>query len=561
MGTIKISFSCVLLILLLIVISPLTSFSSPLVIERYNGDNLDLERYWVLGYLDQPIPARYPFGTREVVTRLQVMDDNGALDDYSAYLLHIYRLEWDLSYVPESTSKTFRFFHPLFKRLGDMNGSLFSKNLDFYQVRDEENELDFGINTLQRFEIVQDDLFREESFTIHGWGLETWLTWKGRFGAFVRFTDTVESGGGTHTNPYSEYAGYIARSDDGSSLSFDETIAYMAYQGELFRFRAGRGKHAWGPGLFQRLVFADQYLAYPYVEMEFNWRDKMLFTFFHGQIDASGEVPDDTVYVSVEGNSRMVGREKYVAAHRLELMPKSWLAFGFTEAVIYGERDPELGYMIPVNIFWSEGHNQDYDDNVMWSADMRVRLMKGLLVYGEFFIDEMNFGALFSDEFGNRTGFVAGSRWLAPLGLDRVDLRVEYTRLRPFVYTHWYDINLPSHYGEMLGSQLEPNSDELYGRIRWNPYDDLTLDLFGIKRRHGATPEGEEPVGGSYLESRYKNDGIYPFLAGERQDRDEVGVTVTWRALEQLQIFVSAASGSYINQDYTRVIGGMHYRY
>ncbi len=552
-----------LILVLFTTVMPFGTLASakPLFLERYGAEQLDLEYYWISGLTDHPGSICYPFSHPYVMAVLDDLDNHAGLKGYSGYLYGRHMLFYDSDRPGDDGTRTRRFTNWLLQDLlgiGGFTRDLYRFNNDLYQQRD--GKLVFGANQIQRFESIYDETFRNDSFIIYTWGIETWLTYRQRFGAYLRFTDTVERGAGGHYEVYAPYAGYYTATKDHTSISYDETITYLGYRGEYFSTRIGRGKHHWGPGTWHQLSFGSTHAPYPYLEGSFHWRNRIRLTAFHADLNPE-PVVRDTLYTTPEGNVRLATDRKWLAAHRLEVIPASWLTLGFSEAVFYGERDPQFEYMLPLNIYWSENHHQDMDDNVMWAADLRIRPMKGLALHGELLIDEMNLGAFGSEEFGNRTGYLAGGRWIGPLGFMRHQLRVEYVRLRPFVYTHWFEINVATHFGENTGSRLQPNSDEWNFSWQFFPVNELMLELFAMGRRHGETPPGAEPVGGSVYETRAGNAGIYPFLAGQRQDRNEVGITVRWQALESLAIHLTGAAGKDSGEDSKRFLAGLYWHY
>jgi len=246
------------------------------------------------------------------------------------------------------------------------------------------------------------------------------------------------------------------------------------------------------------------------------------------------------------------------------IFAKNWLSLGLSESVIYGDRSVELGYVIPVNIFWSEGHDLKYDDNILWAFDTEVRFWKGLTGYGELLLDELKMSKIGTDSWHNQAGYLGGVRWINPLGLSQHEWGIEYTRLRPFVYGHFFNINLPTHYGYSLGSTLPPNSDEL--RTSWKFFlrPDFTIDLFSIFRRHGTTFEGQDLVGGSIHEMAGGNLKIkehYPFLDGKREDLQEIGVQGCFRVLERVELKALFGMGKYIDDRYQRFSFGLFWNY
>ncbi len=163
-----------------------------------------------------------------------------------------------------------------------------------------------------------------------------------------------------------------------------------------------------------------------------------------------------------------------------------------------------------------------------------------------------------------RLGIWGGVRWINPLGLSQHEWGIEYTRLRPFVYGHFFNINLPTHYGYSLGSTLPPNSDELRTSWKFRLRPDFTIDLFSIFRRHGTTPEGQDSVGGSIYEMVGGDVEIkehYPFLDGKREDLREIGVQGCFRILERVELNAVCGIGEYNDKKYNRILLGLYWNY
>ena len=532
-----------------------------LFIERYGVDHLDLDYFWAMGRAEKQISNTYPLRQPSVTSYLNTItparDDH---DRYGNYLQNLYTILYGTDPQENYKTRTRSFI----ERLGfdGISKNIFGYNANLYGQYDKDVIL--GINPVFRLDFVHDETFKNENINVQSTGIEAWMTWKHRIGAYVRFFDTVQRGmeyyRGRH-DVYESYAGFIAR--DKQSISYDHTTAYLGYSGSLFSARIGRGRHQWGPGRYHNLLLSSQQPPYDYVELRFHYRHMIFFTYLHGILDPT-PVQKKVLYYSDEGMPRKVKHQKYFAAHRIEFLPSNWLSLGLSESVIYGDRSVELGYVIPVNIFWSEGHDLKYDDNILWAFDTEVRFWKGLTGYGELLLDELKMSKIGTDSWHNQAGYLGGVRWINPLGLSQHEWGIEYTRLRPFVYGHFFNINLPTHYGYSLGSTLPPNSDEL--RTSWKFFlrPDFTIDLFSIFRRHGTTFEGQDLVGGSIHEMAGGNLKIkehYPFLDGKREDLQEIGVQGCFRVLERVELKALFGMGKYIDDRYQRFSFGLFWNY
>lgn len=523
-----------------------TALSQPLYVERYTTEHLDLEYLWLQDNLSSAPQAYFPATTSKVARYLEKVRIHGARTSYAAYLLNSYGSSVlpNAEHSPTQSGRFIGWAIGDIMRQESFSDKLFTHGDHLFTTVDTTRGTEFGLDLVQRYDLLIDNRFKDSGFLVQTWGIESWLNLGEHWGAWVRFMDSVERGAGNHTTIYSPYAAYVVKSPE--SISFDETHTYIGYDNGVVAVRIGRGKHTWGPSHWNHLLLGNQHAAYPYAELQIDINDHIRFIAFHGDLNP-GNSSLDTLYITPEGNDRRVFERKYISAHRLEVNPVNWLSFGFNEAVIYGEREREWGYLVPYNLFWSEGHVQRMDDNVIWNMDIRLRPFRNTMLYGEFLLDEANLTALGSEDFANRTGYTIGGRFI---GIPRSDIRAEYTRIRPFVFTHWYLINIPTNWGEPLSTLLPPNSDEWHLSWRYIIHNRLTVELFASARRHGATPEGAQPVGGDIRETRDGNEGIYPFLDGRRQDSRELGGEIRWQALERFYFSLYAAQGTDAGQEY-----------
>lgn len=207
---------------------------------------------------------------------------------------------------------------------------------------------------------------------------------------------------------------------------------------------------------------------------------------------------------------------KYLHAHRLNFSVAENFSFGLTETVVYGgeQRSVEVIYLAPfVPYIFAEGYVGDRDNKGI-SADFSWKLLKLFEIYGELFIDDLfTITSFFNDNWwGNKwaasVGLAVDS---AKIGLFNWHYNIEYTRIEPWVYTHHLGIgNEYSHFGNSLGSDLGPNSREIYTSLgasyKNRLYLDLSLSAVAKDTAHGSSisdlrPE-DESTGKKYLDPK-----------------------------------------------------------
>ena len=123
----------------------------------------------------------------------------------------------------------------------------------------------------------------------------------------------------------------------------------------------------------------------------------------------------------------------------------------------------ELAYMIPFVPYVFTEHYLGDKDNKLLSFDVNVAMPQQFRWYGEFLIDDMTAPwTLFSNNWQNKWAFTVGGQYFTRLFSRDATAGLEYCRVEPWVYTHFYG---GSHrydtFNSCLGAPLGPNSDLL----------------------------------------------------------------------------------------------------
>jgi hypothetical protein len=205
----------------------------------------------------------------------------------------------------------------------------------------------------------------------------------------------------------------------------------------------------------------------------------------------------------------------------------------------------------------AEHYNGDHDNATM-GMDFRLFVHRSHSLYGEFFIDDITTTKLGTDWYGNKLAYQVGTFIVEPFGLRNIDSRIEYSHINPWVYTHRYPINTYTNYGDVLGHQIGPNSDEFFMEIRKRFSRRLQSFLSFSQLRHGANLK-DKNIGGNPLEGfRDWDSKKAKFLAGELEKTNKVSFDISYEILWELFVNIGYSYeiyNSYGNNAYRFSLG------
>ncbi|WP_337866598.1 capsule assembly Wzi family protein [Ignavibacterium sp.] len=201
--------------------------------------------------------------------------------------------------------------------------------------------------------------------------------------------------------------------------------------------------------------------------------DFIKFNFDYGVIHFTSLHASTVGNFSTDINQRYT---KYFALNRLKLSFKNLFDFGIGETMIYSGRGIELGYLSPLAFYkFIEMDLQDRDNGTLW-MDFQTNFLKNIQFQATFFLDENILSNLQDlDRYTNKTAYQLNAFWYSPFNIDDVSLILEYTKIRPFVYTHRNPQNTYTAFGTTLGHRIGPNSDEIMLRANYNLNERLRL--------------------------------------------------------------------------------------
>lgn len=158
--------------------------------------------------------------------------------------------------------------------------------------------------------------------------------------------------------------------------------------------------------------------------------------------------------------------DKFFVNHRFELSLSNDLMFHYNEALIYGNRSIDINYFNPFSFLRSQEHELHDRDNVLISLGMSWRIPSlSLQIYNDILLDEWKISEVFTDWFGNKHGIMNGLTWAK----HNIQLWFEHVAIRPFTYTHKFDVNRYTHDGQNIGYFAGPNSQTFFYKTAYYP--------------------------------------------------------------------------------------------
>jgi hypothetical protein len=240
--------------------------------------------------------------------------------------------------------------------------------------------------------------------------------------------------------------------------------AVLGVHGSWFDLSYGRQDRHWGTGRRGTLFLSEN--PFPLDGLSFRFRTRYVsgVSLFAQTLRSPGG-PVDSAGVALP----TALEDAYVAAHRFEVHPPGRFRFGFFEAVVWGGRGIDLGYINPVGFLVAMTQDvvdrSGADDKKILGADLAVDLHP-VWLYGEFLLNRlitMDAAEAGSEAQISSFAELVGLRWADPLRLSGADLDLEYAHLDPEVYFHKDKDHRFAYLteGELIGHWAGPNSDVL----------------------------------------------------------------------------------------------------
>ncbi|MFA3784044.1 capsule assembly Wzi family protein [Melioribacteraceae bacterium 4301-Me] len=258
--------------------------------------------------------------------------------------------------------------------------------------------------------------------------------------------------------------------------NYDFTQGYLKYFSQPsekmnYSVQIGREKIKMGYGYSSSLFLSGEHPDLDFVKFNFNY----------GVLNFTSLTASTVGYFNID---RSLDYTKYIAANRLQIIFPDLFEIGMGESIVYSGRGIELAYLNPF-IFYKfvEMSLQDRDNGTFY-LNFQTNFIRNFELQATYFLDENPITRL-SDlsRYINKTAYKIGAFWYNPFSIPDFQIILEYTRIRPYVYTHTNIENNYTAFGALLGDKIGPNSDEIYSKIAYylNAWAKLTVEYSHVR--------------------------------------------------------------------------------
>ncbi|MCW8803495.1 MAG: hypothetical protein OQK57_03780, partial [Ignavibacteriaceae bacterium] len=419
----------------------------------------------LIPYISEDVPNLSRFQVKDYL--MQVEEKLGELSNTEKNLFNRYKVEFYELIDPENTTY---FFNPE-KDFGTNLSEAFSNKVKYFYAYKEENANVF-IEMLghyyygQQFEpYVNNAHLFDIGFRFHG----TVFKHLGYQLSFIKGGSAGDKQVAEIVEPrVLQSFKWVENAENIANYEFTE--GYLKYYTEPaedmhLSIQLGREYKTTGYGYGSKLVLSGDSPPLDFIGFDFNY-GIVKFTSIHG---------------STVGDFLPIQEERYTkywAFNRLKLSFENLFDVGIGENIVYSGRGIELGYLSPLGFYKFVEQSIQDRDNASLYFDLQTSFIPNVEFQGTFFLDENILSNLQNlQSYKNKTAYQVGAFWYEAFTLNNLSLILEYTKIRPFVYSHINNQNTYTAWGTNLGHPIGPNSDELLSRIDYNFTDWIRFSL------------------------------------------------------------------------------------
>lgn len=329
-----------------------------------------------------------------------------------------------------------------------------------------------------------------------------------------------------------------------SFIEYSPADVQLTYQHSIFTLSAEKLHNVWGNGENGNLILSTKAPSFPQIKFQAQLSKDFTFTYIHGWlysgiIDSARSLQNTSLSGGL--GFHKIYRQKFIAAHMLEMTPFDGVDIALGESEIYGGRDPDLIYLIPIMFFKAaEWWGVDSDNSQMF-ASIDINLIPKYNWYFSTFVDEFAGAYVFDPvKTRNQLGFTAGTN-IYDLGIENTRINVEYTRINPWVYNHRFSEDTYQSHSIDLGHWIGQNAQLFSAAYYFQPLYNLKIGL----KFQSIVKGGKD----STLFQYTTNSSPRQFLYGPNTKLQSFGIEGTYEPLRDIVLDFHVYKNNYTSQN------------
>ncbi|MBK6913429.1 MAG: hypothetical protein IPH11_07115 [Ignavibacteriales bacterium] len=433
--------------------------------------------------------------------------------------------------------------------------SLEKEELEFFK-QDFFYELNLKTDTTKHFSYLgkddagrmrlfsyKDDLFTFNLSPILGYsygkndGLRNNHFWNGVYfygyvsdaiGFSFDFRDNSENGKGVDfSKSFTPVTGISSRGH-GTNIQYSEGKTTIATGWSWGSFAVGKDFLEWGYGESGKLVLSQKAPSFPFIRLDVQPVSWLRFNYIHAWL-ASDIVDSNSFYPVYNDGQRFLFRDKFLASHTLTITPLKGLDISLGESIIYSDKlEPvyffPLAFFRVVDHYLSRQNNSAGSNSQFFFGVSSKNHLKNTHVYSTLFIDEITLSGLFnSEDQRNQMGLTIGGS-ITDLPINNLTFTTEFTKIFPFVYSHFIPTQTYQSGSYPLGHWMGANADLFYASLNYRILRGLQVKVWGQYIRKGEA---------GTLIQQYSQPQP-PFLFGLRNNFSYFGFSASYEFIHEL---------------------------
>ncbi len=312
-------------------------------------------------------------------------------------------------------------------------------------------------------------------------------------------------------------------SKNDNKLYLDNVSGRLTYRGKgnFWSASIGKGKHEIGSNIGGSIILNDACNDYGYFSSKFVFKDFYL-SYLHGAL-----IPD-----SSRTNSTKDFSDKFLVIHKIGWTPADNFELFIGEEIIYANRSLDLNYLLPQSYMRATEHNLSDRDNALIFAGLNYQPVPKLHIFFNFLLDEFRKSEFLGNWWGNKYALQLGTSFTFQREKSGI-ASLEFTAVRPWLYTHYVLENRFSHNDIPLGFPSGSNLLQYTAEINYDLWPGLNVNAKAIYRRQGS-------VGNSFtINYNDRPSDTADWLEGKITDTAEISPVITWRILAHHSIKIA----------------------
>ena len=423
---------------------------------------------------------------------------------------------------------------------------LYADGNSFYSARDADYGLEISPLATLSYGRARQSALEGRDATLAVWQNTRGARAAGHIGDHVFFEARVEENQRRVVHPaFRRGSGTAPRVgdtkfQDGSVYDYFIATGIVGFRSKFFEARFGRDRNRWGFGRTS-LILSDYATVYDQLQIRTQfWR--LHYTNLFARLSA--------LRPTGEPGGSIIPR-KYSTFHRLALDLPGRVQLELFESVVFATDTTgadrrtgfDLAYLNPIILYRAVEHDLGSPDNALLGGGISWVATPGVQVYAQGILDELTVSEFGNDYWGNKWGYILGLLWVDPgWGTTRLrdfDVRVEYARLRPFLYGHRAESSAFTHFGDLLSHPAGPNASDVAVFANYRPWPRVLASLDLALTTRGRDPEGEvygaNPLD-SYRDRDRSRDQQTTTLQGIRQNLFLLEARLGYELLPELYV-------------------------